>query len=103
MLKKIINELKNSENEANRIIDGANNEAQKQIAYEKEQLEIIKGDTIKEWNEKGQDMVDDRVKMAEQKANEIYENSKEEKNVMRKSLKNKYDKAIEMIINELVK
>jgi len=103
MLKKIINELKNSENEANRIIDGANNEAQKQIAYEKEQLEIIKGDTIKEWNKKGQAMVDDRVKMAEQKANEIYENSKEEKNVMRKSLKNKYDKAIEMIINELVK
>jgi len=103
MLKKIINELKNSENEANRIIDGANNEAQKQIAYEKEQLEIIKGDTIKEWNEKGQDMVDDRVKMAEQKANEIYKNSKEEKILMRKSLKNKYDKAIEMIINELVK
>ncbi|MDD3640221.1 MAG: hypothetical protein PHE00_00290 [Atribacterota bacterium] len=103
MLKKIINELKNSENEANRIIDGANNEAQKQIAYEKEQLEIIKDDTIKEWNKKGQAMVDDRVKMAEQKANEIYENSKEEKNVMRKSLKNKYDKAIEMIINELVK
>ncbi|MDD2351934.1 MAG: hypothetical protein PHX56_00005, partial [Atribacterota bacterium] len=85
MLKKIINELKNSENEANRIIDGANNEAQKQIAYEKEQLEIIKDDTIKEWNKKGQAMVDDRVKMAEQKANEIYENSKEEKNVMRKS------------------
>ncbi|MFA6621941.1 MAG: hypothetical protein WCV43_06285, partial [Candidatus Caldatribacteriota bacterium] len=83
MLKKIINELKNSENEANRIIDGANNEAQKQIAYEKEQLEIIKDDTIKEWNKKGQAMVDDRVKMAEQKANEIYENSKEEKNVMR--------------------
>ncbi|MFA7574152.1 MAG: hypothetical protein WCY14_01475 [Arcobacteraceae bacterium] len=103
MLKKIINELKNSENEANRIIDGANNEAQKQIAYEKEQLEIIKDDTIKEWNKKGQAMVDDRVKMAKQKANEIYENSKEEKNVMRKSLKNKYDKAIEMIINELVK
>ncbi|MDD4764257.1 MAG: hypothetical protein PHS39_00085 [Atribacterota bacterium] len=103
MLKKIINELKNLENEANRIIDGANNEAQKQIAYEKEQLEIIKDDTIKEWNKKGQAMVDDRVKMAEQKANEIYENSKEEKNVMRKSLKNKYDKAIEMIINELVK
>lgn len=103
MLKKIINELKNSENEANRIIDGAKNETQKQIAYEKEQLEIIKDDTIKEWNKKGQAMVDDRVKMAEQKANEIYENSKEEKNVMRKSLKNKYDKAIEMIINELVK
>lgn len=103
MLKKIINELKNSENEANRIIDGAKNETQKQIAYEKEQLEIIKGDTIKEWNKKGQAMVDDRVKMAKQKANEIYENSKEEKNVMRKSLKNKYDKAIEMIINELVK
>jgi len=102
MLNKIVKELKDTEHEANKILENANEEAQKMILREKNQQKIYQDKAIEEFNTKGKNMVEERVKQARNKAKEIYENSKKDKENLRESLKNKYDKAIEMILNDLV-
>ena len=103
MLKKIIKELKDTEHEAVKIIEDAKKEGQRMTQEERNKQEQIKNNVIKEWNQKGQDMIEGRTKIAQKKAKDIYENSKKEKERLRNDLKKKYNQSIEMILNNLVK
>ena len=103
MLEKIIKELKDAENEAHKMIEDAKRKAQKMVQDEKNKQENSKNIMIDEWNQKGRDMVEDRVKKASEKSTEIYANSKKEKGEIRNDLKKKHDQAIEMILDRLVK
>ncbi|MDY0382224.1 MAG: hypothetical protein RBS20_00535 [Atribacterota bacterium] len=103
MLKKIVTELTNVENEAIKIMEDAQKEAQKMIEEEKNNQEQIKESVISDFNKKGQDMVKKRVDEAHKKAKEIYCATKEEKGEIVKNIKDKFDQAVEMVLDQIVK
>ena len=103
MLKKIVKELTNVENEATKIMEDAQKEAQKMIEEEKHKQEQIKEGVISDFNKKGQDMVKERVDGAHKKAKEIYVATKEEKAMIVKNIKDKFGQAVEMVLDQITK
>lgn len=102
MLKNIINELKNTEQEAEKIIENAEITAQKMIKEERDAQEKIKNKSIHDWNQKGRNMVENRIKKAQQQALEIHDSSEKEIESLRKNSAKKYEQAIKMILEYLV-
>ncbi len=103
MLKKIVKDLSDVENEAEYIIKNAQKEAQKMIEEEKKRQKEIKEKMISEYHKKGRDLVEERIKMANEKAKTIYVNSKAEIEKIKNDTKNKFEQAVEMVINQMVK
>ena len=103
MLKKIVKELTNAENEAITIMENARKEAQKMVEKEKNKQEQIKERAISEFNKKGQDMVKNRINEAHKKAEEIYITTKENKDEIIKNIKDKFDRAVEMVLDQIEK
>ena len=69
---------------------------------EKEKHEQMKNKINDQCNEKGRKLVEERTKKAQQDAKDIYEKSKKLKIKLRNSYKSRYDKAIKMILDNLV-
>ncbi len=103
MLNDIIKDLKDSEEKANKIIGDATEEAQEMIKIEKEKQLNLKNKMIEQCNQEGLAIVEETKAAAQQKAKDIFENSKKEKEQLRIDFKKKRDKAIDMILNKLVK
>jgi V/A-type H+/Na+-transporting ATPase subunit G/H len=103
MLKKIITELKDTENEAEKIIEDARLKAKRMMQDEKDKHEKNKNKISDQWNQKGQEMVEERTKKAHQNASDIHDNCKKEKDKLRNSFKSRKEEAIKMILNNLVK
>ena len=103
MLKKIVEELTNVEDEAIKIIEDAQKEAQKMIENERNNQKQIKESVISEFNKKGQDIVKKRIDEAHKKAKEICITAEKEKGNITKNIKDKFDQAVEMVLDQIVK
>lgn len=103
MLNEIIKVLTDSEKKANKIVEDATKEAQEMTKIEKEEQYNLKNQSIEQCKQEGLAMVEKTTVAAQQKAKDIFENSKKEKEQLRIDFKKKSDKAIEMILNKLVK
>ncbi len=102
MLKKIVTELTDIENEAIKTIEDAQKEAQRMIEKEKNNQEQIKKSVISDFNKKGHDMVKKRVDGAHNKAKEIYNATEEKKDNITKNIKDKFDKTVEKVLDQIV-
>jgi len=103
MLKKIIKEIKDIENNAEKILEEAKKESEKLINDERQNQERIRNEKIDQWNKEGQEIVEYRTKKAQEKAKEIKGNCAKEKEWIRNSTEKKFDKAIKMILDKLVR
>lgn len=103
MLKKIVKELTDIENEAVKIMEDARQEAQDLIEAERNKQNKIKEELITEFNKAGQEMVDERIKDALIKVKEIYNITEKEKKIIEKDAKDKFDQAVEMVLEQIVK
>lgn len=102
MLKKIINEIKETELESVTIIEEAKKEVLKLFQEEKKRQEIEKEELIRKCHDKGQKIIEEKTKNALEKANKIKEESIFEKNKIHNIFNNKKNRAIKMIIDRLV-
>ncbi|HOR42494.1 MAG TPA: hypothetical protein PK111_04960 [Atribacterota bacterium] len=103
MLKKIVKELEEVEKEAENTIEKAQNDAQKAIQEEINQQEEIRKKLIAELNKKGRELVDAKINNALSEAEEIYEESVRERKIIEQNTMNKFEKAVQMILNQIVK
>lgn len=103
MLKKIVKELEEVEKEAENIIEKAQNDAQKAIQEEINQQEEIRKKLIAELDKKGRELVDARINNALSEAEEIYEESVRERKIIEQNTMNKFEKAVQMILDQIVK
>lgn len=103
MLKKIVKELEEVEKEAENTIEKAQNDAQKAIQEEINQQEEIRKKLIAELDKKGQELVDAKINNALSGAEEIYEESVRERKIIEQNTMNKFEKAVQMILNQIVK
>ncbi|HNR64757.1 MAG TPA: hypothetical protein PKJ95_00525 [Atribacterota bacterium] len=103
MLKKIVEELTDIENEAVKIMENAHQEAQNLIEAEKNKQERIKEELISEFNKAGQEMMNERINNALKKVKEIYNIIEAEKRIIEKDAKDKFDQAVEMVLEQIVK
>lgn len=103
MLKKIVKELEEVEKEAENIIEKAQNDAQKAIQEEINQQEEIRKKLIAELDKKGRELVDAKINNALSEAEEIYEESVRERKIIEQNTMNKFEKAVQMILDQIVK
>lgn len=103
MLKKIVKELEEVEKEAENTIEKAQNDAQKAIQEEINQQEEIRKKLIAELDKKGRELVDAKINNALSEAEEIYEESVRERKIIEQNTMNKFEKAVQMILNQIVK
>ncbi|HPK86448.1 MAG TPA: hypothetical protein PK267_00300 [Atribacterota bacterium] len=103
MLKKIVKELEEVEKEAENTIEKAQNDAQKAIQEEINQQEEIRKKLIAELNKKGRELVDAKINNALSEAEEIYEESVRERKIIEQNTMNKFEKAVQMILDQIVK
>lgn len=103
MLKKIVKELEEVEKEAENTIEKAQNDAQKAIQEEINQQEEIRKKLIAELDKKGRELVDARINNALSEAEEIYEESVRERKIIEQNTMNKFEKAVQMILDQIVK
>lgn len=102
MLKKIINEIKETELESVKIIEEAKKDVLKMSQEEKKRQEIEKEELIRKCHDKGQKIIEEKTKKALEKAKIIKEESISENNKLHNIFTNKKNRAIEMIIDRLV-
>lgn len=103
MLKKIVKELEEVEKEAENTIEKAQNDAQKAIQEEINQQEEIRKKLIAELDKKGRELVDAKINNALSEAEEIYEESVGERKIIEQNTMNKFEKAVQMILDQIVK
>lgn len=103
MLKKIVKELEEVEKEAENTIEKAQNDAQKAIQEEINQQEEIRKKLIAELDKKGRELVDAKINNALSEAEEIYEESVRERKIIEQNTMNKFEKAVQMILDQIVK
>lgn len=103
MLKKIVKELEEVEKEAENTIEKAQNDAQKAIQEEINQQDEIRKKLIAELDKKGRELVDAKINNALSEAEEIYEESVRERKIIEQNTMNKFEKAVQMILDQIVK
>lgn len=102
MLKNIVKELSDVENEAKTIVEDAQKEGLKMIEDEKKKQLEAKSLLISECNEKGQKMVEERVDNAHKEAKQIYEKTNKIKEMIKKDTKDKFDQAVKIVLDQIV-
>jgi len=103
LLKKTIKELKSAENEAEQIVENAKKEFQLMIQNKKKEQNLTKEKLIAELNRKGQEIVIEKINNAKQKSIEINNTCNIQQGLIRKFAQDKFEEAVKMIINELIK
>ncbi len=103
MLSNIVKELIDTENKAKKIIEDAQIEAKKMIEKEQRRLIEVKEKLITDYNEEGQIILRNRIDEAHKKAQEIHDHSEKEKTNLKKDLKDKFDQAVEIVLDQIVK
>ncbi len=103
MLNKIVKGLKDTENDALKIIEEAQIEAKEMIENEKNKLVEIKEKIISDSHEKGKLILKNKIDKAHKKAKEIYEISEKEKTLLKKDIKDKFDQAVGIVLDQIVK
>lgn len=103
MLNKIIEEIKEVENQAEKIIQDAEIKAKKIIEEAQLEAERIKNQAKKEALEQGRGLREKEEKIAKKEAEDILTRSFREKEIIHKKSLGKFDKAMERIIKEVLK
>ena len=102
MINKIIEEVKEAENLADKIIKEAEDRAIKIIKEAQLDAEKIKEQAKKETLAKGELMIVKEEKMAREEAKNIIDKSIKEREIINKKAMAKIDKAVEIIIKKVV-
>lgn len=103
LINKIIEEIKEAESKAEKIIQDADIKAKEIIEKAQLETERVKEQARKEALEQGEHLREEEERIAKKEAKDILSRSFKEKEIIQQKSMDKLDKAIERIIKEVTK